>query len=92
MKTFFILLHKKKDLNEEVIARHMAHLSTLKREGRLVLCGPFLDWKGGMVVVRAEDRKAAMVDALADPFVSEGYEQFEIHELDDVTAQVTVEE
>lgn len=92
MKTFFILLHKKKELTEEVIARHMAHLSRLKQEGRLVLCGPFLDWKGGMVVVRAEERKVAMMDALADPFVSEGFEHFEIHELDDVTDQVTVEE
>lgn len=92
MKTFFILLHKKKDFTAEVIERHMAYLSTLKQQGRLVLCGPFLDWKGGMVVVRAEDRKQAMVDALADPYVVEGFEHFEIHELDDVTARVTVEE
>lgn len=92
MKTFFILLHKNKEFTEEVIARHMAHLSMLKAAGQLVLAGPFLDWKGGMVVVRAEDRKAAMMIALADPFVSEGFERFEIHELDDVTDQVTVEE
>ena len=79
---WFILLHKQKDFTPEVIEKHIEHLKRIQSEGRLVLCGPFRDWPGGMVVVKAENRQAALLDALADPFVREGFETFEIHELE----------
>jgi len=53
------------------IERHVEHLRNLDAQGRLVLCGPFADHPGGMLVVRAEDERAAAALAASDPFVRE---------------------
>lgn len=62
----------------EVIERHIAHLRRLDDAGALVMCGPFRDHPGGMVVIRAKDRAEAVAVAQADPFVSEGARRFEV--------------
>ena len=46
-------------LPEELIRAHVAHLQRLEDTGRLLLCGPFEDGRGGMVVIRAESLEAA---------------------------------
>ena len=43
----------------ELVKGHIAHLRRLDEQGRLVMCGPFKDYKGGMVVVKAESLDAA---------------------------------
>lgn len=76
---FVILLsHAEKPMTEAVIRAHVAHLKRLDAEGRLVLCGPFKDHKGGMVIVKAESYAAAKEIAEADPFVKEGVETYEL--------------
>ncbi|OIO06249.1 MAG: hypothetical protein AUJ52_12595 [Elusimicrobia bacterium CG1_02_63_36] len=76
---FVILLsHAGKPMTEAVIRAHVAHLKRLNDEGRLVLCGPFKDFKGGMVVVKADSYEEAKAIAEADPFVKEGVETYEL--------------
>jgi len=71
-----------KPLNEEIIKSHVEHLKKLKSQGKLVLCGPFTDYPGGMVVFLAEDLAEAMNIAKADPFIVSGYKSFEIRTLE----------
>lgn len=63
-----------KPMSEASIRRHVAHLENLDRQGRLVLCGPFQDGQGGMVILRAGSREEARAIAESDPFVTEGLE------------------
>lgn len=51
---------------------HVRYLRQLEREGSLVLAGPWTDGSGGLVVVRAPDREAALAIAAVDPFVALG--------------------
>lgn len=63
---------------ESVIRAHVAYLRELDRDGELVMCGPFTDYRGGMVVIRAKDRAHAERQARRDPFVTEGVRTYEI--------------
>lgn len=62
----------------DIIARHIAHLRELDDAGTLVLAGPFEDYPGGMVIIRADSLDAAKQIAASDPFVSEGVRTFEV--------------
>ena len=76
--TFVYLMKNQKPLNEEVVKSHVEHLKELKSQGRLVLCGPFSDYPGGMVVFLAEDLAEATKIAEADPFIASGCKTFEM--------------
>jgi len=65
-------------LTESLIRAHVAHLRQLHAAGRLVLCGPFGDHPGGMVIIRAGSMDEACAVAAADPFVVAGAEDFEV--------------
>lgn len=69
-------------LNEEIIKSHVGHLKELKSQGRLILCGPFTDYPGGMVVFLAKDLAEATSIAKADPFIALGYKSYEIRTLE----------
>lgn len=62
----------------ELIAAHVRHLRELDRAGKLVLCGPFTDHPGGMLVLRAADEAEAELLARADPFVVAGARTFTV--------------
>jgi uncharacterized protein YciI len=62
----------------EMTKAHIEHVRKLDEEGRLVLCGPFKDYKGGMVVIKAESSEAARAIAESDPFIKEGFETYEL--------------
>jgi len=66
------------DTPSETVARHIAFVKDLDDRGKLVLAGPFGDFPGGMVVVRAESVEAATQIAESDPFVIEGVRTFEV--------------
>lgn len=70
-----------KKFDQAVIRRHVEHLRSLDDNGRLVVCGPFKDGKGGIVVLRAQSREEAESMAKQDPFVAEGFEDYEVREL-----------
>ena len=79
---FVYLMNKKKDLNLQVVQEHVEHLRTLDQEGRLVLCGPFTDYPGGMVVFRADSEDEALRIAESDPFIASGFKTFELRTLE----------
>jgi len=71
-----------KPLNKELIKSHVDHLKELKNQGKLVFCGPFTDYPGGMVIFLAEDLAEATKIAKSDPFIASGYKSFEIRTLE----------
>jgi len=79
---FVYLMNNKKDLNLQVVQEHVEHLRTLDQEGRLVLCGPFADYPGGMVVFRADSEDEALRIAKSDPFIASGFKTFELRTLE----------
>lgn len=66
------------ETSRETVVRHIAHVKNLDDQGKLVLAGPFEDFPGGMVIVRAESLDAARKIAESDPFVSERVRTFEV--------------
>jgi uncharacterized protein len=67
-----------RDASIDLIRRHIQHIRTLDEDGRLVLCGPFTDHPGGMIIVQVEHRAEALAIAAADPFVREGVRTCEV--------------
>ncbi|AIQ39402.1 YciI family protein [Paenibacillus sp. FSL R7-0297] len=62
----------------DIIRAHVRHLQELERSGQLVLCGPFSDSPGGMVIIRAASREAAADIAEQDPYVTSGIRSYEL--------------
>lgn len=79
---YVYLMENLKALNEQIIKDHVEHLKKLKKQGKLVLCGPFTDYPGGMVVFLAENLLEATNIAKSDPFIASGYKSFEIRTLE----------
>ncbi len=71
-----------KPLNKEIIKNHVEYLKELKSKDKLVLCGPFTDFPGGMVILLAEDLDEATNIAKSDPFIASGCKSFEIRTLE----------
>ncbi|SBV90995.1 conserved hypothetical protein [uncultured Eubacteriales bacterium] len=80
---YVYLMKNIKPLNEEIVKSHVKHLKELKDLGKLVLCGPFSDYPGGMVAFLAADMEEAINIAKADPFIALGYKTFEIRTLEE---------
>ncbi len=79
---FVYLMKNINPLNEEIVKGHVEHLKELKSQGKLVLCGPFTDFPGGMVVIEAKDLAEATEIANTDPFITSGCKSFEIRTLE----------
>lgn len=79
----YLLSHVRPEaFTPDLVRAHVEHLKGLEARGMLDLCGPFSDYKGGMVVVRASSRDEARAIAESDPFVASGAESFELRTLD----------
>ncbi|MCK8058225.1 MULTISPECIES: YciI family protein [unclassified Fusibacter] len=82
-KTYVILLEDtEKQLNRDVIARHVSHLKGFDSEGMLIICGPFEDYRGGMIILNCNSLEEAHMLAKKDPFVSEGYRSYSVRTLE----------
>lgn len=79
---FVMLMENRSPLNKDVIQRHVGHLKTLEADGKLVLCGPFSDFAGGMVVVNVPTRAEACEIFESDPYVAEGYKAYQLRTLE----------
>ncbi len=66
----------------QAVFDHVQHLKALESEGKLVICGPFTDYKGGMVVIKADSIDEARRIAEADPFVKLGLRKYQIRTLE----------
>ncbi|MFP4977193.1 YciI family protein [Paenibacillus sp. CN-4] len=75
---YVIMLHRENKPDLNVIRAHVRYLQELERAGQLVLSGPFSDYAGGMVIIRAESREAAEAIALRDPYVTNGISRYEL--------------
>lgn len=62
----------------DIIRAHVKHLQELERSGQLVMCGPFDDCPGGMVIIRAESREEAQQIAERDPYILSGVRSYEL--------------
>ena len=51
---YVILINRQKDYSIDVINMHVEHLKRLDENNQLVLCGPFTDFDGGIVIIEAE--------------------------------------
>ncbi len=67
-----------KNLTEDLIRAHVNHLKELDEKGQLVLCGPFIDYKGGMIIIQAKSYEEAKEIAERDPFIQAGVETYEL--------------
>ena len=76
--TYIYLMSNSKPINKELIEGHVEHLKELNGKGKLVLCGPFTDYPGGMVIFSADDLEEATRIAQSDPFIASGCKSFEL--------------
>lgn len=79
---YVYLMKNQKPFDNDIIKSHVEHLRTLKNQGKLVLCGPFSDYHGGMVIISAEDIKEATDIAMSDPFIASGCKSYELRTLE----------
>jgi uncharacterized protein len=77
-----LTLNSGKELTEKLIKDHVDFLKKLESENKLVLCGPFSDYKGGMIVIKAESFEEAKKIAESDPFIISQTESYEIRTLE----------
>lgn len=87
-KRLFVMLMKDKNkLTKDVVERHVSYLKMLDVEGKLYLCGPFIDYSGGMVIYKVKTKEEAIKLGSNDPFILEGYKTFEIRTLEVASKQ-----
>ncbi len=79
---YVILINRQKDYSIDVIKKHVERLKKLDENGQLVICGPFLDYNGGIVIIRAESIEEAKIIAESDPFIAEGFSTYEVRTLE----------
>lgn len=80
--TFVYLMENVNLLNKDLILAHVNYLKKLDGEDKLVLCGPFSDYAGGMVVVECKDRDEAKHIADNDPFIASGCKSYQIRTIE----------
>ncbi|WP_408009198.1 YciI family protein [Pseudalkalibacillus sp. A8] len=75
MKTFLVTLGNKKKgkLTEDLLHRHIDHLKHLKQNGSLLMCGPFVDESGAMMIFRCHSSNKVKTLVSKDPFIVEQY-------------------
>jgi uncharacterized protein len=79
---FVYLMTNQKPLTAELVQNHVDFLKTLKAQGRLILCGPFADYPGGLVILSAQNLDEATQIAQSDPFITSGCKTFEIRTIE----------
>jgi len=79
---YLYLMHNIKQLNQTVILEHVEFLKWLILENRLILCGPFSDYPGGVVVFHALDKEEAKEIVEKDPYIKHGYKSYALHTIE----------
>lgn len=75
---YLMMMDNHRPLSIDVIERHVEHLKRLEQQDKLVLCGPMLDYEGGLVILHADSKEEAALLADADPFIAEGYKTYQL--------------
>jgi len=79
---YVMLMENVKPVDAQIVEKHIAHLQELEHRQKLVLCGPFTDYTGGMVVLATSSLEEARGLAESDPFIAEGYKTFKLRTLE----------
>ena len=79
---YVILINRQIDYSFDVIKKHVEHLKRLNKSDQLVLCGPFTDYDGGIVIIKTESIEEAKIIAESDPFITEGFSTYELRTLE----------
>jgi len=79
---YVILINRQKNYSVDVINKHVKHLKNLDKNDQLVLCGPFTDYDGGIVIIKTESIEEAKSIAESDPFITEGFSTYELRTLE----------
>lgn len=69
-----------REANQRLRPAHLEYVARLRREGKVVMAGPFGDGSGGMVIYRVESVEEARRLVLDDPVVSGGARRFTLLE------------
>lgn len=83
MKTFLVLFKNKQPalLTSRLLEDHVAFLKQLHQDDALIICGPFVDNTGAVLIIKSVSTAEAENLILQDPFIqTQYYQQFEIHE------------
>jgi len=62
----------------ETVRAHVQYLRRLETSGHMVFCGPFTDYDGGMVVLKAVSKDEALALVNEDPYIVSGARTFEL--------------
>lgn len=79
---YLYLMTNKNEMIEQLIKDLFEHLKQLDAEDKLVLCGPFHDYPGSMVVFNADNYGQAILIAESDPFIHSGCKTYELRSLE----------
>ncbi len=79
---FLYLMKNIKQLNEQIIKEHVEFLKELNFKKKLLLCGPFMDYPGGVVIFNALDNAEANNIANQDPYIKYGFKTFKLRALE----------
>jgi uncharacterized protein YciI len=64
--------------SEPLIRAHVAFLRELDKQGKFVMGGPFTNYDGGLMIVKASSLDEAKQISESDPFVREGVRSAEV--------------
>ncbi len=79
---YVMLMDNGHALTLDVVQRHVEHLRAMDGQGKLFACGPFMDYPGGMVILKASSIQEAHQIAQSDPFIREGFKIYSIRTLE----------
>lgn len=71
-----------KTTTKEIVKAHVQHLKDLDKQEKLILCGPFTNYAGGMIIIKATNLDEAKQIAESDPFIKEGVRSYELRVLE----------
>ncbi|WP_194165715.1 YciI family protein [Oceanobacillus sp. CFH 90083] len=83
MNSYLVILKDKRngELSNDLLTNHVTYLKRLRQQGSLMLCGPFVDDDGAVMVFQSESVESVEELLNNDPFVYEKYYQsYEIKE------------
>lgn len=75
MKSFLIILKNKSlsKLEMSLLKEHVSHLKKIYKSGNLILCGPFVDDSGAVLIIEAKSQQDVESIIQSDPFIKEKY-------------------
>jgi len=86
MKNFIALTFWKQKPTDAIVHEHVAFLRELAKSDQVRLAGPYVDGKeaeneAGIFMFKAENMESAQALLATDPFISEGFQSYQLRQL-----------